>query len=98
MTIPKIEHNLVDASLEVFQKHQRDRAKRGEIDFSQANIDDVSFVAGFMSCYGILTGKVDVGISEHVPLTVIFDRIQRDLEDYRSRVVGAVREEAKRGG
>lgn len=98
MGIEKVEHNLIDASLEVFQKHQRDRAKRGEISFEQSSVDDVCFVAGFMSCFGILTGKVNVGVSEHAPLTTILDRLHRDLDSYRRRVIGAVQDEARKGG
>lgn len=98
MAIEKIEHNLIDASLEFYTKHQRDRAKRGEITMESAQVDDVTFVAGFLSCFGILTGRVNVGFSEHVPLTVLFDRLQEDAESYRSRVIGAVHSENAKGG
>lgn len=89
MALEKVAHNLIDASLEVFEKHQR---KRG------VQTDDVSFVGGFMSCYGIMTGRMDVGLAPDTSLIVIFDRLQRDLEDYRTRVVGAVHSENLKGG
>lgn len=81
--------NLVDRSLEVFEAHQR---RRG------VQTDDVSFVGGFMSCFGILTGRVDVGMPEDTPVLKMFELIQRNLDDYRTRVIGAQDNERKNGG
>lgn len=81
--------NLVDRSLEVFEAHQRRRGFQ---------TDDVSFVGGFMSCYGILTGRVDVGMPPDTPILKIFELIQRNLDDYRSRVIGGQAEERRNGG
>jgi len=80
--------NLVDRSLEVFEAHQR---KRG------VQTDDVSFVGGFMSCFGILTGRVDVGMPENTPVLKVFEIVQRNLDDYRNRVIGAIEDEKIRG-
>jgi len=80
--------NLIDRSLETYERHQR---KRG------VQTDDVSFVGGFMSCFGILTGRVDVGMPPDTPILKLFELIQRNLEDYRSRVVGAQDNARKRG-
>jgi hypothetical protein len=81
--------NLVDRSLEVFEAHQR---KRG------VQTDEVSFVGGFMSCFGILTGRVDVGLPENTPIVKIFELIQRNLDDYRTRVIGGQADERQKGG
>jgi hypothetical protein len=81
--------NLIDRALEVFERHQRERG---------VQTDDVSFVGGFMSCFGVLTGRIPVGLREDAPLTEAFELIQRNLEDYRSRVVGGQAEERRRGG
>lgn len=84
----QVAENLIDRSLEVFEAHQR---KRG------VQTDDVSFVGGFMSCFGVLTGRVDVGIPNPTPLQ-LFELIQRNLDDYRTRVLGAQAEERRNGG
>lgn len=81
--------NLVDRSLEVFEAHQR---RRG------VQTDDVSFVGGFMSCFGILTGRVDVGLPPDTPVLELFELIQRNLDDYRTRVLGGQETERRNGG
>lgn len=81
--------NLIDRSLETYERHQR---KRG------VQTDDVSFVAGFMSCFGILTGRVNVGMPEDTPVLKLFELIQRNLDDYRIRVIGAQDNERRNGG
>ena len=43
--------NLIDQGFEVFERVQR---KHGQTS------DEVSFVGGWMTCFGILTGRVDV--------------------------------------
>lgn len=81
--------NLIDRSLETFERHQR---KRG------FQTDDVSFVGGFMSCFGILTGRVNVGMPEDTSVLKLFELIQRNLDDYRTRVIGAQDNERRNGG
>lgn len=81
--------NLILRSLEVYAEHQR---KRG------VDTDEVSFVAGFMSCFGVITGRVDVGLPEDTPVLKMFELIQRELDDYRTRVIGAQQEERRNGG
>lgn len=80
--------NLIDRSLESFEAHQR---KRG------VQTDDVSFVGGFMSCYGILTGRVDVGMPPGTTVLKMFELIQRELDDYRTRVIGTQADERRNG-
>jgi hypothetical protein len=81
--------NLIDRSLETFEAHQR---KRG------VQTDDVSFVGGFMSCYGILTGRVDVGMPPDTSVLKLFELIQRNLDDYRTRVLGGQADDRRNGG
>lgn len=81
--------NLIDRSLEVFERHQR---KRG------VQTDDVSFVGGFMSCFGMLTGRVDVGMPPDTPMLKLFEIIQRNLDDYRTRVIVGQDIERRNGG
>jgi len=84
-----VTENLIDRSLELFEAHQR---KRG------VQTDDVSFVGGFMSCFGVLTGRVDVGLPADTPVLKLFELIQRNLDDYRARVIGGQAEERRNGG
>lgn len=81
--------NVITRSLEVYAEHQR---KRG------VDTDEVSFVAGFMSCFGVLTGRVDVGLPPDTPVLKMFELIQRELDDYRTRVIGAQEDERRNGG
>lgn len=43
--------------------------------------DEVSFVMGFMACFGIITNRVDVGL-EGAPMDKVLDAIHRDLVDF----------------
>jgi hypothetical protein len=80
--------NLILRSLEVYAEHQR---KRG------FDTDEVSFVGGFMSCFGVLTGRVDVGMPPDASVLKLFELIQRELDDYRTRVIGAQDNERRNG-
>lgn len=71
--------NIIDRSLEAYAAHQR---KRG------VETDEVSFVAGYMSCFGVLTGRIPVGLPEDTPVLKLFELIQKNLDDYRARVIG----------
>lgn len=81
--------NLIERSWAVYEKHQRARG---------VPTDEVSFVGGFMSCFGVLTGRVDIGLPADTPTVKLFEIIQRELEDMRSRVVGAQAEDRRNGG
>jgi hypothetical protein len=81
--------NLIEKCWGVYEAHQR---KRG------VPTDEVSFVGGFMSCYGVLTGRVDVGMPPDTSVLKMFEFVQRELEDMRTKVIGAQREERNNGG
>jgi hypothetical protein len=81
--------NLIEKCWGVYEAHQR---KRG------VPTDEVSFVGGFMSCYGVLTGRVDVGMPPDTSVLKMFGIIQKELEDVRTRVIGAEREGRDNGG
>jgi hypothetical protein len=83
-----VAENLILRSLEQYAEHQR---KRG------FDTDEVAFVGGFMSCFGILTGRVDVGMPGDTPIIKLFELIQRELDVYRTRVIGAQAEERRNG-
>lgn len=83
------ERNLIERSWAVFEEHQR---KRG------VSTDEVSFVGGFMACYGVLTGRVNIGMPEDTPILKLFERVQRELDDMRGKVVEAQAAERRNGG
>lgn len=70
--------NLIDRAWDVFEKVQR---KNGS-----PTPDEVSFVGGFTACFGIITGRVDVGLDEDAPLTQHLDLLHRAIADFASRV------------
>ena len=72
--------NLIEKAYEVAARTQR---KIGE-----PSPDEVSFVMGFIACFGILTGRVDIGIDEDAPLDQIFDAIHEDILAFGRRVAG----------
>ncbi len=72
-------NNIIDQALDSYAQHQRNRGE---------DTDEVSFVAGFMSCFGILTGRVPCGLPEDTPILQVFELMQKNLDDYRNRVFG----------
>jgi hypothetical protein len=50
--------------------------------------DEVSFVMGFIACFGIITGRVDIGLDQHAPLDRILDNIHEDIVAFGRRVAG----------
>jgi hypothetical protein len=81
--------NLIEKCWGVYEAHQR---KRG------VTTDEVSFVGGFMSCFGVMTGRVDIGLAPDTTMAELFGIIQKELEDVRTRVIGAEREGRDNGG
>jgi hypothetical protein len=83
------EQNLIERSWGVFEKHQRDRG---------VSTDEVSFVGGFMSCFGVLTGRVDIGLPPDTPVLKLFERVQKELDAMRVKVIEGQAEERRNGG
>ncbi len=81
--------NLVDRGWEVFERVQRAMGQTS---------DEASFVGGFATCFGILTGRVDVGLSKDATVMQGFEFVQKNLEDYRQRVLTAQDNERRSGG
>lgn len=70
--------NLIDRAWDVFEKVQR---KNGS-----PSPDEVSFVGGFMACFGVLTGKLDIGLDQDAPLSQHFDAAHRAISEVGQRV------------
>lgn len=81
------QRNIIERSLDVFDRHQR---------AAGLSTDEVSFVGGFMTCYGILTGRVDIGLPQDTPMLKVFERIHKELDDYRRKVI--IAENLRNGG
>lgn len=48
--------------------------------------DEASFVGGFTACFGILVGRVDIGLDKNAPLDKIMDAIHKDIHSFAQRV------------
>lgn len=73
-----MDNNLIDRAWDVFEKVQRQNGSPSP--------DEVSFVGGFIACFGIITGKVDVGLDETAPLTQHLDMLHRSIVEVAHRV------------
>lgn len=78
-------HNIIEQAFHTFE------------DVQKANMapipDEVSFVGGFMTLFGILTGRVDIGLDQNMPLDKIMDMIHEELSNIRDRVVENTRKQ-----
>lgn len=81
------QRNIIERSLDVFDQNQR---RAG------LSMDEVSFVGGFMTCFGIITNRVDIGLPPDTTVLAVLERIQKELEDYRRKVV--IAENLRNGG
>jgi hypothetical protein len=70
--------NILDKGFEVANKVQFDNG--------QDPLDEVSFVYGFINCFGIITGRVDIGLDQNVPLDKVLDAIHEDIVAFGRRV------------
>jgi len=82
--------NLIERCMDVFARNQQ-RIGIGT--------DEVSFVGGFMACYGLLTGRVPIpGLGDDVTVLQRFESIQKELEAMRNTAIGAYQDNQRRGG
>jgi hypothetical protein len=70
--------NLLDKSFEVYAKVQR-------LNGSPVP-DEASFVGGFIACFGIITGRVDIGLDDNAPLTQTLDSLHKDIAAFGQRI------------
>lgn len=49
--------------------------------------DEVSFVGGFIACFGIFTGRVDIGLDQNAPLDKIMDAVHKDIAAFGQRIL-----------
>lgn len=71
--------NILDKGFEVANKVQRMNG--------QPPLDEVSWVYGFVACFGILNGTVDIGIDyDSTPLGRIMDAVEEDIIAFGQRV------------
>ena len=61
-------------------------AARTQMKMGQPTPDEVSFVMGFLACFGIITGNIDIGLPEGAPMGVILDNLEQDIADFGRRV------------
>lgn len=73
-----MENNLIDRAWDVFERVQKRNGSPSP--------DEVSFVGGFTACFGIITGRVDIGLDQDAPLTQHMDAIHRAIVDFAGRI------------
>ena len=61
-------------------------AERAQMRLGEHPLDEVSFVMGFIACFGIITRNVDIGIPDDVSTDVVLDNLHRDIVDFGRRV------------
>lgn len=83
------EQNLIERSWAVYEKHMRERG---------VSTDEGSFVGGFATCYGILTGRIDIGLSQDTKVVALFDRVQEELDAILAKIIEAHSGEQYNGG
>lgn len=49
--------------------------------------DEVSFVMGFITCFGIITGRVDIGYAPDTSILTLLNNLDRDIQDFTRRVM-----------
>ncbi len=77
---------ILDPAFDLFTKVQRENGAPPP--------DEVSFVGGFMTCFGIITGKVDIGLDQNAPLDRILDVLHKEIAKFGLRIV---EQQAKQG-
>jgi hypothetical protein len=75
--------NIIEKSYDVFAKVQRQEGLPLP--------DESSFVGGFIACFGIITGRVDIGLDQNAPLTTILDNIHKDIASFAEKYVNTQR-------
>ena len=70
--------NILDKGFEV--------ANRVQAKIGQPPLDEVSYVYGFLNCFGVITGRVDIGLDPSTPLDRILDAIHEDIVAFGRRV------------
>jgi hypothetical protein len=72
------QNNIIDRAYETFAGVQKA--------IGQPAPDEVSFVGGFIACFGILTGRVDIGLDQDAPMDKIMDAIHKDIHSFGQRI------------
>lgn len=71
--------NLLDKAYELYAKIQHS--------IGAPVPDEASFIGGFIACFGIITGRVDIGLDQSAPLTDTLDSLHKDIAAFGQRVM-----------
>ncbi len=74
----KHSRNLIEQALDIYAK----TAARGGIP-----VDEASFVGGFVACFGIVTGKVPVGLPDGASIGDVLNRLHDHLQRFHSQAL-----------
>lgn len=82
--------NLIERCFEVFVRNQQ---KIG------MGSDEVSYVAGFMACFGVLSGRLPLpGLGDNVTVLQRFESVEKELQGMRNTAIGAYQDNQRNGG
>lgn len=71
----KHSRNLIEQALDIYAK----TAQHGGL-----SVDEASFVGGFVACFGIVTGKVPVGLPEGSTIADVHQRLHDHLQRFHA--------------
>lgn len=75
--------NLVEQALDQYDKTARQIG---------VPVDEASFVAGFVACFGIVTGKVPVGLPDGTSIGQLLETLHKNLHDFHAKALAAHQE------
>lgn len=79
----KTPRNLIEQALDLFDK----TAKQSGI-----SVDEASFVGGFVACFGMVTGKVPIGLQDGASYQDVLNRVHDHLQRHHAKALLAHQE------
>lgn len=74
----KHSRNLVEQALDQYDKTAKQTGM---------SVDEASFVAGFVACFGIVTGKVPLGLPADTTILQLFGTVEKNLHEFHAQAL-----------
>lgn len=78
MSHQKESRNLIEQALDQFDKTARPVG---------ISVDEASFVGGFVACFGMVTGKVPIGLNDGASFLDVLERVQEHLHRHHAKAL-----------
>jgi len=75
--------NLIEQALDQFDKTARSVG---------ISVDQASFVGGFVACFGMVTGKIPIGLPDGSSYADVLDRLHDHLQRHHAKALRAHQE------